>query len=144
MKNFKLLIAAYCLLLSFIMIGLGGCNDDNEKISSLLQTWKLTEFREETGNIVAFDDYACSECYTLTFHKDHSITGKSSINIIAGTFDPSGKKTEIHSATEALEEGFGNVFTETLPLVHYYILENNELKLFYSNNGSLLFKPGTD
>ncbi|MDR3137272.1 MAG: META domain-containing protein [Tannerellaceae bacterium] len=81
--------------------------------------------------------------YRITFRKDGTFLGKSSPNLIGGTYeiDPQSLtfKLQANFMTEILESPDGELFFETLNASHHYTITPTSLRIYFAKNDHLLF-----
>ena len=119
-------------------------NDPNILITDT--KWQLAGFvNAKTGKLkkVKTDN---EKCYTLTFNKDQTLSGFSSFNMLHGSYEMNTAIREIHisvyAMTSAGEFSDGELFIESLNKVDFFVLQENELRLYYNNKQKyLFFKP---
>ena len=132
------------------MIGLSflfsGCEKEytDYSIQDLLGTWEFIAFGASDGFLREVQKYEwqTEDAYTITFHEDTTMTGRSLVNTLAKKFALSGNK--ISFPWGVLADAFGEtgdpyLFTEALRNVSSFTIEDDQLKLFYPDKKFLLF-----
>ena len=145
MRTAALTIGSVFLLLLLSGTYCGRDNDEENNVE-IFRTWKFIAFGNLDGSKSFIQSDNCDECYTITFYKDTTISGRSIANLIHKKFIISGNQLYFPNgvlSTFMLEEGDPHTFTEDLEDVQSFEIKNFELKLFYSDNKFLLFNPKT-
>lgn len=75
----------------------------------------------------------CKECFTITFLKNGTLSGKSSTNVLAGQFVVQRNSITIINlgGTEINETEYGTKFIEALLACKSFAIEDKLLKIFY-------------
>lgn len=161
----KILIAVV-LTLSFI-----NCDDgdngsdvpitDNEEKALLGTSWKLVGIVGENETLREFEPTDCERCYTLFFDSvatpcisplptslcpDMTFSGYSHVNRVCGTYCINYETRELSFANYIStlvgsiyvdEELWHNILNATVS----FVLQDNKLKLYSSENEFMLFEP---
>ncbi|MDR0829471.1 MAG: hypothetical protein LBN95_05090 [Prevotellaceae bacterium] len=143
MKNiYKILIPAFSLVLIFTLMSFSGCEKKNPPLqqSNICNKWKLISFVNGAETIAP--DPNGQNNFWIEFLPDSTMTGVSSTNQMYGNFqigDNNEIQIAIHTMTEINELGNGILFVDNLLRVSLFTVTESELKLYYSENGYLLF-----
>ena len=108
-------------------------------------TWKLVGFVNTETSEIKEADRKENNWYILTFNMWGKFTGNSSMNSIEGKYniDCNTNKIKIFvlSGTAAGETSGGKLYMDVLSKVDFFSVQDNELKLYYSNKQNyLLYK----
>ena len=80
MKTKKILLMISSL---FILMGMTGCEDNENSTGLKGTTWKLAGFvNVETGELTEAEPKDCERCYTIVFIANTNGTGRSVLNTI--------------------------------------------------------------
>jgi hypothetical protein len=129
----------------------------NDTIQLQGTKWKLAGIVDvQTNELTVLEPANCTECYTLTFDTDSTMSGHSSANdLILEMVTMSGdssvsnpvlnlcKISRIGMITKINERGDGSLYLRVLYYVHSYLQEDSNLKFFYTKDNKesyLLFK----
>jgi hypothetical protein len=147
MKTKNLIFFFGILLLSF------GCSDDNDlpkgesNVALIGKKWKLDSFVNGTDGSTKIPEvfpFRPYNCYWIQFEEGKTVNGRSSSNLLLGSynfnFDASEIKLEIHAATELGERPDGDTFINRLNSVHSFEYRESALLLYYNEKDYLLFK----
>jgi hypothetical protein len=155
MKKHILIFAASCIIIGFF----SACEKAKqcEKIetdiiidecqSTLENTnWKLVGFVDiETGCLKKAEPTDCNSCYTLNFKADSILFGHTSTNSFNAAYivdyDMNSIQIKVLLSTTVGEMGDGYLYDSILDKVQFFILQMDELRLYYNDkNNYLLFK----
>jgi len=132
-------ISAFLLMLAGIKVS---CNDkDTYPLEDT--SWKLAGVVDvETGSLTVLEPKDCRQCFTIRFGRNSTFTGHSSINDLSGTYEIDHKKKTFHfvtiGGTRINETGDGDLFMAALWLVQSFSLQENTLRLYYSDKQNYL------
>ena len=141
MKSRCLFVTVFSLSLAINIFASDNKNRDNTYPSELLKTWKLVVFVNETANIHKRPDWQENDRYTITFHENGRISGRTFSNKLFGEYVVDKNTfsfTEIGS-TRVTEIYDGPMYMDALRTVRSYSLLNGELKLYYDYGKYMLF-----
>ena len=131
-------------------------NENDDHLTSLEGTkWKLAGIvNAKTGVLKILEPKNCENCYTLAFdnmvpycEEDilSSFSTYSSTNKLGGCYTVDYAQHSIHifnfGGTKIGENGDGNLWWDIFPIIEYFSLQKNQLRLYYNGkNNYLLFK----
>lgn len=140
MKTIKIL---FIIPLLFILIGIVGCGDkdnkENDEISTGLKgtSWKLAGFVDvKTGELIEAQPRD-GKCYTIEFSTDTEGTARSVLDTIPIDLT---KVPFIRGGTKVDDTMNGNVllFYDAVLSIQSYTYEKDDLKFFYNEGGHYL------
>lgn len=126
------------------MVTASSCDKD-EAFTLEGSKWKLQSFYDSKGQTIDSPrPENCLECYVIKFEIKGSWQGHSSTNVLFGQYkvDNSTSKGTLKfneiNGTEISELYDGSKYMLILKTVHAFEVKNNQLKLFYDNEGNYL------
>lgn len=134
--HFLLCLLGVCMVTAF------SCDKDNA-FTLEGSKWKLQSFYDSKGQKPDSPrPENCPECYVIKFEFKGVWQGHSSTNVLFGQYKVDTSKgtlkfTEING-TEINELYDGPKYMLILKTVHSFEVKNNQLKLFYDNEGNYL------
>jgi hypothetical protein len=137
-QNFK--FAALALL----MAGVVSCTPKEPDVSLKGTTWKLVGFADvETGTLRKAVPEDCKRCYTITFNTDstcygHGFSNPIDYGIYKVDYEMSKIKIIYVVVTKVVPYFDENLFVETVNMVQYFSMQEDELKLYYNNKKNYL------
>jgi hypothetical protein len=146
-------VATLCIVLMVLFLTTG-CEKPhlNDTIQLQGTKWKLAGIVDvQTGELTVLEPANCTECYTLTFDTDSTMSGHSTANdlileIVTMSSNPGLNIctiSRIGMLTKINERGDGSLYLDILYCVNSYIQEDSNLKFFYTKDNKtsyLLFK----
>ena len=107
--------------------------------------WKLVGVAEtETGNIKVLEPRDCEDCYTLTFITDSTLlsaaTSYSLIRYYTANYEKGYLHFERYTGSTGDETGDGDVWWDFFPIINTFFFQENELRLYISNQKYLLLQ----
>jgi len=151
----KISLAALSAMLAFALIGCnlwptsnvtpGDSGNDDLRLTGV--SWKLVGTVDaETGSLREFEPENCDWCYRLTFDTDTSLSGRSSVNSIYGTYvvdyaTGSFNITGLGGTAVGAIWSDERLWYDILYKIETFSLQENELRLYYDGNKNyLLFR----
>lgn len=142
------------ILTSFILIASCEKEDSKEIKNSFSGNWKLTSFVNQSTNSIQLEsDFINSNEITISFGKELDFSGNTVLNNFSGKYSIKTENNDLifltFSTTEVNESEWGNLFYQSLNLKYnqqtknweyIYEIENNELKIFYSEQEYMSFE----
>jgi len=123
-----------------------GCEKEytDYSIQDLLGNWEFIAFGDSDRSLrdVQKYEFQPGDAFTITFHVDTTMTGRSLVNTLAKKFVLAGNKISFPwgvLADEFGETGDPYLFTEALRNVSSFTIEDDKIKLFYPDRKFLLF-----
>ena len=137
------------IFISLLMIGFTSlaCNSedeskDNDGPDKLPNTsWKFYGFGSKNGSkIREAMPIECETCYTITFHEEKKITGKTTTNDFVGEYTINGDELCLKNVgtTKVGEIGDGEEFYLSLLSCSYFSIIGKRLFLYYNNKQNYL------
>jgi|GEM_PF-6591294 hypothetical protein len=109
--------------------------------------WKLEGFGSADGELNIAEP-ALEKNYQLLLESGGNAYGKSSLNHLAGKYTLDEEKQtlviDLQVLTEALDTPDGQLYLERLSKIYRYELQDNVLRLYYSEEGYLQYRPAAD
>lgn len=135
--------------LALTILATGGCKKEKEEPTSIIGTWKCIGFGATESDVIkGFEPKGLEYYYTITFKEDKTFKGRSAFYFMKGTYKIIGRnftfdKYFVYTSNDIKigEAGDAESYSKALPKIHSYEVQNNKLKLYYSEKQYLLFNP---
>lgn len=122
-------------------------SDTSEAMPLKGTVWKLEGFGSVRGKLDIAKP-ALEKNYQLLLEPDGKAYGKSSVNHLAGKYTLDEEKQtlgiDLQVLTEALDTPDGRLYLERLSKIYRYELQDNILRLYYSEEEYLQYRPAAD